>query len=123
MVESEQAAWNNENKGKCGLFPIPIQIYGGNTEPNLQATNCDRIFDSGFHLQIRGRITSWLMNPGMTEPEHGGLKVTLTQNGSHLVPSYGFMETVGILHTFTVLGLINTVSVCSRRRKDRHLVR
>jgi hypothetical protein len=59
----------------------------------------------------------------MAELEHGGLKVTLTQNGSHLVPYYGFMENVGILHPFAFLGLMITVSVCSRRRKERHLVR
>jgi hypothetical protein len=106
-----------------GYFQSPSALTTENTEPNLQVINYDGIFGSGFHLQIRGRITSWLVNPGMTEPEHGGLKVTLTQNGSHLVPSYGFMENVGILHPLAFLRLMITVSVCSRRRKERHLVR
>ena len=105
MIESEQAL-SKEDKEKRGYFQSLSALTKGNTELNLQATNCDRIFGSGFHLQIHGRITNWLMNPGMAEPEHGGLKVTLTQNGSHPAPSYGSMENVSILHPFAFLGLM-----------------
>lgn len=77
-IESEQAAASKEDMKKRGLFSIPSALTMENTEPNLQVTYCDRIFDSGFHLQIHGRITIWLVNPGMARQEHGGLKMTPT---------------------------------------------
>jgi hypothetical protein len=63
-----------------------------------QAITYSMRFDDGFRLQTPGKITTLHINLGIAEPEHGGLKVTLMRNGSLLVlvPSYGFMENVGI---------------------------
>jgi hypothetical protein len=59
---------------------------------------CGGTSETGFHLQIPGRITTLFINLGMAEPEHGGFKVTLMRNGKFLVqvPSYGLMENVCI---------------------------
>ena len=56
------------------------------------------MFDTGSHLQTLGKTTTSHVNLGIAEPEHGGLKVKLMRNGSHLVvvPSYGFMENVSV---------------------------
>jgi hypothetical protein len=55
------------------------------------------MFDAGFRLQIPGGTTILHANLGITEPEHGGLKVTLIRSGNILVRvrSCGLMENVG----------------------------
>jgi hypothetical protein len=57
------------------------------------------MFGIGFHLQILGRITTSFINLAIAEPEHGGFKATLMQNGKLLVQvrSYGLMENVSTL--------------------------
>ena len=69
-----------------------------NIDRLLQATSYSRTFGSGFHLRIPGRITTLVVNLGILEAENGGFKVTLMQNGSHLVQvlSYGLMENVSV---------------------------
>ena len=60
-------------------------------------------FGSGFHLRIRGRTITLLVNLGIAEQERGGFKVTLIRNGNLLVQvrCYGFMENVSILYQTT----------------------
>ena len=68
------------------------------TESDLQVTKCDGTSGTGFHLRTRGKITKLPVNPSMMEPENGGFKVKLMQNGNLLVqaPSYGFTGSVSI---------------------------
>ena len=44
-------------------------------ELDLQATWCDGMSGTGFHLRIPGRITTLFTSLGMEELEHGGFKV------------------------------------------------
>jgi hypothetical protein len=82
------------------------------TETNLQATECDGMSETGFPLQIPGRITTLLVNLGTEDPEHGGFKVTLMRNGNLLVrvPSCGLMENVSYSHPCSLLQLRITAS-------------
>ena len=101
------------NKAGRGLFPIcNALIDDRGTEPDLQVTKCDVTSESGFHLQIPGRITTSLMNLGIGEPEHGGFKVTLMQNGNLPVQvlSYGLMENVSNSYPCSLLELMIAAS-------------
>jgi hypothetical protein len=63
-------------------------------------------------------------NLGITEPGHGGFKVTLMQSGNILVQarSYGFMENVSISQPYSLLKLM-VFCLSSGCWKERHLVR
>ena len=80
------------------LFRCPRRQHG-NTYRDAQATGYSKTSGSGSHPRIRGRTTTLRVNLGTAEPEHGSLKVTPMQNGSHLVQAhfYGSMENVRIL--------------------------
>jgi hypothetical protein len=89
------------HKAARGFFPIcNALIDDQGTEPNLQATRCDMMSESGFRLQIPGKITTLLVNLGIADLEPGGFKVTLMLNGNLPVQvlSYGLMENVSDSH-------------------------
>jgi len=97
VIESIQEIVSKLNKAERGLFPNPVSAKTTeDTELDLQATSYSRTFGAGFHLQIPGGTTMLHANLGITEPEHGGLKVILMRSGNLLVQarSYGFMENV-----------------------------
>src|ERR1700761_2699448 len=81
------------------------------TEPDLQATSCSRMFSAGFRLQIPGRTIILLVNLGIEDLERGGFRVTPTQSGNRLVKalSYGSAENVSILWLYSFLKLMITV--------------
>src|SRR6266849_1919870 len=100
VVESMQEIVSELKKEQRRLFLYRCsRRQPGNTERDLQATSCSKTSGTGFHLQIRGGITTSRANLGKVEPGHGGLKVKLMKNGSHLVQihSYGLMENVSTL--------------------------
>ena len=100
------------NKAERELFVIFSETTG-ETERDLQVTRCDGTSGTGFHLRIPGRITTWRINLGIADREHGGLKVTPMRNGNILaqVRSYGLMENVSILSPRFFLQLMITVSI------------
>ena len=88
-----------------------------------QATSCSVTFDNGSLRQIRGKITTSLVNLSIAEPPHGGFKVTHSRNRNPLVlvPSYGFMENVSVSHP-RISPELHDSCICSGRRKERSLV-
>ena len=111
MLESLQEFVSGLKKEQRGLF-LCLCRQPGNTERDLQATNCSKMSGTGFHLQTHGRIITLHANLGIVEQGHGGLKVTLMWNGSLLVQIhfYGSMENVSILHCIFFLMLIVNAS-------------
>jgi hypothetical protein len=100
VVESMQEIVSELKKEQRRLFLYQCPCkQPGNTERELQATNCSKTSGTGFHLRTRGRIIISRVNLGTAEREHGGFKVTLTWIGSLLlkIHSYGFMENVSII--------------------------
>ena len=75
-------------------------------------TSYGATFGNGFRLQIPGRITILVVNLDTVEPERGGFKVTLMQNGNVLVqvPSYGLMGNVSISFLYSFMRLTMTAS-------------
>jgi hypothetical protein len=96
------------------LFSIyNVCIEDRSIESDLQVTKCDGTSGIGFHLRTHGKITRLPVNLSTMEPEHGGFKVKLMRNGNLLVrvPSYGFMENVGICSLIVSLKLMIFLSV------------
>jgi hypothetical protein len=58
--------------------------------------NCRKTFESGWLLQILGRITTSHANLNTPDPQHGGFTVKFSQSGNFLaqVPSCGYMGSV-----------------------------
>ena len=60
------------NEMKSGLFPLcNILMDDRGTEPDLQATMCDRKFTNGFLLRTPGRTTTSFMKLDISKPENG----------------------------------------------------
>jgi hypothetical protein len=114
------------NKSKRELFVKHprVDMERREFETISEATRCSKTFTSGSLPQIRGRITTSLVNLSMPEQQHGGFMVKRSNNGSFQIQVrlYGFMGNVRVLR-FNPFPVTHKPCFCSGSGKKRAFVR